>query len=100
MQRASIENDLVRKVLRSVTESKMETVEEIQYRYTQLHPPSFFMRKMPSVSIQNLEWALRFLVREEYVRREITRYTDRVLKHDTPVYQLSQKGLAFVLKKK
>lgn len=100
MQDASIQNDLVRKVLRSMTETKPETVEEIQGRYTKLHPPSFFMRKFPSISIPNLTWALRFLVQEKYVSEEMTRFIDYELEKDTKVYHLTAKGLEFQLKKK
>lgn len=100
MQDASIGNDLVRKVLRSMTDMKSETAEEIQDRYTKLYPPSFFLRKLPSISIPNLKWALGILVREGYVNEEVTRFIDYELERDTKVYHLTQKGRHFTLKKK
>lgn len=100
MQEVNIETDLVRKVLRSMTGTRPETAEEIQARYTSLHPPNFFLKGQPSISLRNLSWALRFLVSEGYVGEEVTRFLEQELDEDKKVYQLTQKGLAFRLKKK
>lgn len=100
MQELSIDNGLVRKVIRSLDESRQETCEEIQKRYTTLHPPGLLFRGKPSISLRNLGDVLRFLEKEEYVSREVTRFTDKELPHDVAVFRLTQKGLAFKLKKK
>lgn len=99
MGQISMDHDLVRKTLRSVT-TKQETLEEIQKNYTRLFPPSFLFKKEPSISLPNLEWTLLYLEKEGYVRKEVTRYLDQELDRDTRVYNLTQKGLAHVLKKK
>lgn len=99
MGQVSMDHDLVRKTLRSVT-TKQETLEEIQKNYTKLFPPSFLFKKQPSISLPNLEWTLMYLEKEGYVHKEVTRYLDQELKDDTRVYSLTQKGLAYTLKKK
>jgi hypothetical protein len=99
MQEASMENDLVRKTLRSVG-MKRETIEEIQTRYTALYPPSFLFKAKPSIDLRNLKWALNYLVECEYVAEEVTRFLDYELDEDKKVYSLTQKGLASTLKKK
>ena len=99
MAQSALDHDLVRRVLRSVTTTR-ETAEEIQTRYTQLYPPSFFFKDKPSISLKNLKWALQVLAQEGYVREELTRFTDRVLKFDTKVYCLTQEGFTHTLRKK
>lgn len=94
-----MKNDLVQKVLRSVG-TKRETLEELQEKYTKLYPPSFLFRGTKSITIQNLAWALKFLVQEGYVCQELTRFLEYELDRDTKVFTLTQKGLAYTLKKK
>mgnify|MGYP000875811244 FL=1 len=99
MATVSIHNDLIKKTLRSVMMQK-RTVEEIQEAFTNLYPPVFLFRGSPSVTISNLTWALAYLVKEEYVDQEVTRYLEKPLKHDTKVYSLSSKGVAYLSKKR
>lgn len=99
MATLSMDNDLVKKTLRSVTMER-KTAEEIQESYTKLFPPSFLFRKSPSVTLPNLCFALSYLVKEGYVTKEITRYLERPLKEDTNVYFLSSKGITYTSKRK
>lgn len=99
MAQASLDNDLVRKTLRSLTFER-RTLEEIQTNYTKLFPPSFLFRKSPSVSLPNLKWALDFLAEEEYAACEVTRYLEKPLKVDTKVYSLTGKGFQYLSGKK
>ncbi len=98
-EQPTLEHDLVRKTLRSLTMER-RTLEEIQHNYTQLFPPLFLFRNTQSVSLANLKRALTFLVREGYVSEEVTRYLERPLKRDTKVYCLSGKGMSYLSKKK
>jgi hypothetical protein len=100
MTKLSMENDLVRKTLRSLSTQK-KTAEEIHRSYTQLFPPSLLFRKRPSITFSNLEWVLGYLVKEGYVVKEVTRYLDHeALGEDKRIYSLSLKGMQYFSRKK
>ena len=98
MGKAIGNNTLANKVLRCVRSSQ-QTSEEIRTRYLQLYPPSRIMRKIiSSISILEIESTLGFLVKERYVHREITRFTDHALAGDTLVFNTTQQGFEANLK--
>ncbi len=95
MQKAIGNNTLASKVLRCVDPTLQETAEEIRTKYLRLYPPSKILSKfVPSISITEIEAHLRFLTKEGYVHREVTRFTDRPLSGDTCVFKTTQKGFA------
>jgi hypothetical protein len=99
MQKAIGNNTLANRVLRCVT-SKQQTSEEIRKRYLQLYPPSRIMSKLiRPISIIGIESGLELLVREGYVQKEITRFTDEALSEDTSIFKTTQKGFETNLKR-
>ncbi len=99
MQKAIGNNTLASRVLRCV-KSTAETAEEIRARYLQLYPGQRILRKIISpISVAEIENHLKFLVKEGYVHREVTRFTDRALPGDTAVFNTTQKGFAVNVKR-
>ncbi|MFA6608339.1 MAG: hypothetical protein WCT07_00270 [Candidatus Paceibacterota bacterium] len=96
-----LDDIFVRHVLLCINERKL-TIEEIHKRYLQKYPPPFdFIKKfLPPVSIGKVKGAVKILLDEGYITKEIVRFTDQVLEKDTPVYFLSQSGTIALLKKK
>ena len=88
------------RLLTCVQEQKL-TEGELHIRYVRRFPPSFITRSfIGHVSLESIVEALHSLHREGFVARELTRYIDRPLRNDTPVYCLSDKGRAALLKRK
>ena len=87
--------------LLTCVQEQQQTEEELRSRYVRMYPPSFLTRSIIGyISQEKISHALQILYSEGLVRRQLTRYTDRVLKKDTFVYCLSDKGRTSLLAKK
>lgn len=103
----SINDAFVHKVLKCMGNQKL-TKEEIEEKYDLLYvipkiPLSrhdigraFQRSATPQSPTVNIEQKLLFLMNEEYIRREITRFTYKALDKDTYIYFVTQKGKNFL----
>ena len=94
-----LEDRFVHHILLCIDERKL-TVDEIHKKYLQLYPPRFdFIKKiLPPVPLIKVRSAVKVLLEEEYITKELTRFTDQPLDRDTEIYFISQHGREAVSK--
>ncbi|MFA5131836.1 MAG: hypothetical protein WC444_00745 [Candidatus Paceibacterota bacterium] len=102
MEKPSIDTPLVRHVLECVesVEGSRKTAQEIKTMYEKRNPPLSWMRSASGalVSLENIEWALKFLAEAKYIQRELTRFYDfergdSEMKEDTWMYFKKKKEI-------
>lgn len=91
---------ITRKVLCCVKENG-RTVEEIWKEYQKIYPRSYIGQKIfgQAILFTTISALLDQLYRNDYVERNITRFTTQALKVDSHTYCLSRKGRSALLPK-
>lgn len=91
----------VRRVLMCFKEQRL-TAEEVREIYSKLYPPTLVERalRLPHVDVIKIKTALSRLVKEDFVHKELTIFTDHLLKKDTEIFWLANKGRSFLITRK
>lgn len=90
----------VRKVLTCVKEEK-RTTEEIQECYINHYPQSLLEKALGLPrDIKKTESVLLWLVKEDFIHKEVTNFTDEALEKETEIFWISNKGRSYLLPKK
>jgi hypothetical protein len=86
------------------SQTEKEIKEEYNRKYPPAHVPIKLVQKVISefqgLSASEFKKSLEYLILHEYVKRDITRFTDVALKGDVAIYSITGKGIHALSRRK